>query len=40
LNKSLVASKTHVFLTWHNISFEVPNRDGEPSIPTDAISIK
>lgn len=36
---SLAASKTHVFLTWHDIKFEVPNKDGEPPIPTDAISI-
>lgn len=36
---SLAASKTHVFLTWHDIRFEVPNKDGEPAIPSDAIAI-
>ena len=26
LERSLLASKSHVFLTWHDVNFSVPNK--------------
>lgn len=30
--KSLLAARDHVFLTWHDITFSVPNKRGGPQI--------
>lgn len=40
LERSLLASKDHVFLSWHDIRFTVPVRNSDRNgIPLDAIDL-